>query len=308
MQSFADQLKRYMAGKEHEFDAVKKDYKNLHVLKINQIYHNEVQHLLSVLKVSNQIIMDDYYLLRSKDMIDINMHEKLEQLKRLGRGRRDIKISSNAAPAVGSYATSASVGLVAACASDEGVGDAMDRFNITMADHCAESTADDDDGDYVDDNALDADDEPIPLNTTVSIVPAATRRRSRSMTSGSAAEPPPKKPVKKLFKADSFNVRNAILSKSGSLTSANRPGGVQMPLPPRASVHVSSAAALRGHINAERFALLRANSGAAGDAMDVDDDTSFSNVNAKGSQSQSKTTSLRGILKDSSATSLYHKG
>lgn len=273
------------------------------MLKINQIYHNEVQHLISVLKLSNQIIMDDYYLLRSMDLIDINMHENLEQLKRLGRGRRDAKITSSTAPAVGVHAASTSVGLVAACASDEGVGDAMDRFNITMADHCAESTADDDDGDFLDYDALDADDEPIPLNATVSIVPAATRRRSRSMTSGSA-EPPAKKPIKKLFKADSFNVRNAILSKSGSLTAAGRPGSAQMPLPPRASVHANSAAALR-----ERFVLAGANGGGGGDAMDVDvDDSSFSKMNTKGIQSQGKTTVLRGILKDSSVTSLYQKG
>lgn len=298
-------MKRYLAGKEHEFDAVKKDYKNLHVLKINQIYYSEVQHLLSVLKLSNQIIMDDYYLLRDKEMIDINMHENLERLKRLGRGRRDATKFANGIDATPAAVSVASAALAAACTNDEGVGDAMDRFNITMADHCADSAADDDNDDddhndndgYVDDDEPLADGEPVRMNTTVSIVPSsAMRRRSRSMTS---AEPPAKKPVKKLFKADSFNVRNAVMSKSGA--SAGRPGSGQMPLPPRASVHVSSASALRGHLNGER------SGGGGGDAMDVDD-TTYSSLNAKGALVQSKSTMLRGILKDTSGTALYQKG
>lgn len=318
-----------------------------------------MQHLLSVLKLSNTIIQEDYYLLRANDMLDINMRENLEQLKRLGRGRRDIKFASEFEPLDSGDAkssqgpsaghqrgvlTTASGATIALNGVVNGGGgaeaDAMDRFNITMADHGVENAADDDDDDDggggvgddkdEDDYETIADEAPDAVqrhDVTISIAPAApansSKRRSRSSMNDATgatngAEPIAKRPAKKLFKADSFNVRNNVMGKSSaaafasSSTSASALRGVLPPLPPRATVHATSVAALRAQCN------LRSYDSDGDDRMDVDvmapppssSSGESSTAMARNQQTvvKAKSTLLRSILKDNAASTLYQKG
>lgn len=393
-----------MAGKQHEYVGIQKDFKNLHVLQINQIYYAEAKHLVSMLQLSAKIIQDDYYLLSASNMLDISMRENLEHLKRLSRGRRDTKspaftvlqqqqqqhqqLQITHQPYAQSSTSTQSSGILSAFTTggssskmedgsslSSGIeANIMDRFNITMADPALDNHADDvddddedDDEDYEDgDNAgvFDAAeangqqhcknasnegptamDATVVLDRTVSIATAqgtVTKRRNRSSTTGtiaSEAEMAAKKPMKKLFKADSFSVRSAVLGKSSSST-GNTSGSMAAPstassrpaMLPRASAHVSSVTGLsRQLIGQSAHQMVSGNelcgvSSASGskrhaafEAMDVEMATVSpsaaasgsqigSNPSARSQQIKNKANLLRSILKENAASTLYQKG
>lgn len=65
--------------------------KNLHTLKINSIYLAEYEHISKILRLSNEIIQQNYYLLRANKLLDAEMKQNNEFLNRLKLGVRNIK-------------------------------------------------------------------------------------------------------------------------------------------------------------------------------------------------------------------------
>lgn len=84
-----------MIGKDHEFESTRTKIKMIHVLKINQVYYSEIQHLLKIVKSSSNIIQDDYFLMLGRNILDTNMRKNLERLRFMAIGKRDGKSAQN---------------------------------------------------------------------------------------------------------------------------------------------------------------------------------------------------------------------
>lgn len=61
------------------------------MLKINSIYLAEYEHISKILRLSNEIIQENYYLLRANKLLDVEQKQKREVLNRLKLGVRNIK-------------------------------------------------------------------------------------------------------------------------------------------------------------------------------------------------------------------------
>lgn len=85
----------YLQAKEHEMESSKSHYKKTHVMKINVIYAEENKQQEKIIKLSADIVQQDYLLLRSLGKLDNVTLEKMEQLARLDVYSRGVKFSDD---------------------------------------------------------------------------------------------------------------------------------------------------------------------------------------------------------------------
>lgn len=83
-------LKIYLDNKDVELSNHKIMTKMSHIMKVNSIYSNEMDHWREMLQLSFQLLNQFYLLLRSFDRVDRNMEESTKKLLKLCCGRQKI--------------------------------------------------------------------------------------------------------------------------------------------------------------------------------------------------------------------------
>lgn len=261
-----------MNGKEHEFESIRTNIKMLHILKINQVYYGEIQHLLKIVKDSSEIIQDDYYLMQGRNIVDVNMRKNLDRLRKLATGKRDSKSAKN-----GEYKTK--------------------PHNITIRDPST-TDMDGDDDDDVDDEDDDAEmDEPIDMedmdledNVKQETNEASPKRPMAAPLSGLATIV--KKPILKtrsdILPRPPINVRSGPLAAAAARANAIR----------------AATKAISSTDNAVAEEAMDVDASQPSTSKS----TAQFNLNAKNSQIRSKQMLLRNILSDNLSNPLFNKG
>ncbi|XP_065087871.1 kinesin-like protein KIF18A isoform X2 [Ochlerotatus camptorhynchus] len=85
----------YVQSKDYEMESAKSHYKKTHVMKINMIYAEENKQQETIIKLSADIVQQDYLLLRSLGRLDNVTLEKMEQLARLDIYSRGVKFTDD---------------------------------------------------------------------------------------------------------------------------------------------------------------------------------------------------------------------
>lgn len=274
-------LQQYMNGKQHEFDSIRTNIKMLHILKINQVYYAETQHLLKIVKNSCHVINVDYHFLQSRNMFDENMQLNLDKLKLMATVKRDSKAAKNC-----EYKTI--------------------KHNITIRDPSAADMCDDEDPE-LDDNEDEEMEERIYSPTFPRNIEATEMVDVEMDKPG--LETNDRSPIRPVFVplAGSTVVKKPILKTRSDIMA--RP-----PINAR-SGPLAVALARNNAIRAATNAVSSTDNSNKGETMDVDvlqpsssKSTYQINLNAKNSKIRSKEVQLRNILSDTQTNPLFNKG